>query len=133
MEIVQATNHAAPVMLIYGAEGRGKTTLAAKMPDAVWFLLEHGLPRGVTVTAMRNVDSFEGALNGLRYLHNEEHPYKTLVIDTLDALEPYVLEHVCAQHNWKNIEQPSYGKGWVMADDAWRRFLKGIQSAINTI
>jgi Cdc6-like AAA superfamily ATPase len=39
MEILQATNHAAPIFLVYGAEGRGKTTLASKFPDAVWFLL----------------------------------------------------------------------------------------------
>jgi AAA domain len=131
MEIFQATNHAAPIFLVYGAEGRGKTTLASKFPDAVWFLLEQGLPRSVNVAAMRSVNSFEGVLNGLRFLHGEEHPYKTLVIDTLDAFEPYVLEHVCAQHNWKNIEQPSYGKGWVMADDTWRRFLNAVASVRN--
>ena len=131
MEINQATNHAAPIVMIYGAEGRGKTTLAAKFPNAVWFLLEQGLPRGVSVAAMQGVNSFEGVLNGLRFLHGEEHPYKTLVIDTLDALEPYVLEHACAQHNWKNIEQPSYGKGWVLADDTWRRFLNGIVAVRN--
>jgi hypothetical protein len=131
MEITQATNSSAPIICIYGGEGRGKTTLASKFPDAVWFLLEQGLPRGVAIAAMRGVNSFEGVLNGLRFLHNEEHPYKTLVIDTLDALEPYILEHVCAQHNWKNIEQPSYGKGWVMADDTWRRFLNAIVAVRN--
>jgi len=131
MEIVQTTNSAAPIVLIYGAEGRGKTTLASKFPAAVWFLLEQGLPRGIGVSAMKGVDSFEGVLNGLRFLHAGEHPYKTLVVDTLDAFEPYVLEYACAQHNWKNIEQPSYGKGWVMADDAWRRFLNALNLVRN--
>jgi AAA domain len=126
MEIKQETNHTAPILLVYGAEGRGKTTLASKLPNAVWFLLEQGLPRGVAVASMQSVNSFEGVVNGLRFLANEEHPYKALVVDTLDALEPYVLEHVCAQHNWKSIEQPSYGKGWLMADDTWRRFLNGL-------
>jgi hypothetical protein len=131
MQIETATNNAAPIILIYGGEGRGKTTLASKFPDAVWFLLERGLPRGVNVAAMRGVDSFEGMLNGLRFLANEEHPYKTLCVDTLDAAEPLVLEYVCAQHNWKNIEQPSYGKGWVLADDAWRRLLHGFNVVRN--
>jgi len=131
MEIVEATNNASPIILIYGAEGRGKTTLASKFPDAVWFLLEHGLPRGVGVSAMKGVDSFEGVLNGLRFLHAGEHSFRTLVIDTLDAFEPHVLEHVCAQHNWKSIEQPSYGKGWTAADDTWRRFLNAINSVRN--
>ena len=131
MEIVEARNNTSPIILIYGAEGRGKTTLASKFPDAVWFLLEHGLPRGVGVSAMKDVDSFEGVLNGLRFLHAGEHPYKTLVIDTLDALETYVLEYVCAKHNWKSIEQPSYGKGYTAADDVWRRFLNAINSVRN--
>jgi hypothetical protein len=128
MEIVKATNSARPIVLLYGAEGRGKTTLASKFKDSVFFLMEPGLPRGVSVDAMRGVNSFEGALNGLTFLHNEDHSYKALAVDTLDAFEPYVLEHVCAKHNWKNIEQPSYGKGWVMADDAWRRFLNAINA-----
>src|SRR5262249_24627177 len=27
---------------------------------------------------------------------------------------------------WKNIEQPPYGKGYVIADQQWQRFIKGI-------
>jgi AAA domain len=105
--------------------------LASKFSDAVWFLLEQGLPRGVSVAAMQGVNSFEGVLNGLRFLYDGEHSYKTLVVDTLDALEPLVHEHTCAKHNWKNIEQPSYGKGWGAADETWRRFLNAIISARN--
>ena len=131
MKIVQATNHAAPIVLIYGGEGEGKTTLASKFPNSVWFLQEPGLPRDVSVPAMKGVDSFEGTLNGLRYLHSEDHPYETLVIDTLDAFEPHVLEYTCAKNNWKNIEQPSYGKGWLAADETWRRFLNGIVAVRN--
>jgi len=33
---------------------------------------------------------------------------------------------VCAKHNWKSIEQPSYGKGYVEADTAWRFFLRAL-------
>jgi len=84
------------------------------------------LPRGVTVEAVEGVDSLEGVMNGLRHLYGAEHTYQTLVVDTLDAFEPHVLEHVCAANRWRNIEQPSYGKGYVAADETWRRFLNGI-------
>jgi hypothetical protein len=29
-------------------------------------------------------------------------------------------------NGWKTIEQPSYGRGYVAADDEWRRFIRGI-------
>jgi signal recognition particle GTPase len=32
MDIVRASSNRAPIILVYGAEGRGKTTLAAKFP-----------------------------------------------------------------------------------------------------
>jgi AAA domain len=41
-------------------------------------------------------------------------------------LEAHVVEFVCAKFNWKNIEQPSFGKGWVACDDEWRRFIRAI-------
>ena len=47
MKITKATCGTAPIALLYGAEGRGKTTLAAKFPKPVAMLLERGLPAGV--------------------------------------------------------------------------------------
>jgi AAA domain len=126
MQIIETNSNRAPIVVVYGNEGRGKTSLASRFHNAVWFLLERGLPRGVTVEAVEGVDSFEGVMNGLRHLYGAEHTYQTLVVDTLDAFEPHVLEHVCAANRWRNIEQPSYGKGYVAADETWRRFLNGI-------
>jgi AAA domain len=123
MQIIETNSNRAPIVVVYGNEGRGKTSLASRFHNAVWFLLERGLPRGVTVEAAEGVDSFEGVMNGLRHLYSAEHTYQTLVVDTLDAFEPHLLEHVCATNRWRNIEQPSYGKGWVAADETWRRFL----------
>ena len=83
MQITKANSNRAPIAVIYGNEGRGKTTLASKFPHAVWFLLERGLPHGVEVEAAEGVDSFEGVMNGLRHLYSVEHTYQTLVVDIL--------------------------------------------------
>ncbi len=45
MKISPAACGGAPITLIYGAEGRGKTTLAAKFPKPVAMLLERGPAR----------------------------------------------------------------------------------------
>jgi hypothetical protein len=126
VDISAATCSGAPIVLFYGSEGRGKTTLAAKFPKPVALLLERGLPAGVTIDAVSGTGSFNDVMSALRELYRDPRGYQTLVIDTVDALEPMLLEHVCNIHHWKNIEQPSYGKGWVLADAEWRRFITGI-------
>jgi hypothetical protein len=126
MKIEQLKNTASPITLIYGGEGRGKTTLAAKFQKSIWMLLERGLPAGITVDAIGDLGTFGQVMDALRSLYADPSGYQTLVIDTLDSLEPLLLDHVCAAHNWKNIESPSYGKGYVAADSAWQGFIKGV-------
>ena len=99
MKITSATSDGAPIILIYGAEGRGKTSLAAKFPKPVAMLLERGLPRGVSVDAIADLATFGNVIEALRELCRDPNGYQTLVLDTLDSLEPLVLDHVCAQHN----------------------------------
>ena len=123
MKISQVTCGSAPIVLVYGAEGRGKTTLASKFPKPVAMLLERGLPRGVKIDAIGDLEGYGAIIDALRSLYTDPRGYQTLVIDTLDALEPTLLEHVCVAHCWKNIESPPYGKGFVIAD---QRFIRAI-------
>jgi len=111
MKITQTTCDSAPVVLIYGSEGRGKTTLACKFPKPVAMLLERGLPRGVSVAAIDGLASYNDIVDALRELYRDPQGYESLIIDTLDSLEPMLLQYVCATNGWKNIEAPSYGKG----------------------
>ena len=126
MKIVTASSNAAPILLLYGTEGRGKTTLASRFPKPLALLLERGLPRGVTIDAVNDVGSFEAVMVSLRDIYADPGDYRTLVIDTVDALEGMLIEHVCRANNWKTIEVPSYGKGWIAADVEWRRFIRAI-------
>jgi hypothetical protein len=97
MQISPATNHASPIVLVYGNEGRGKTSLAAKFPKPLFMLLERGLPRGVTVGAIDGTNSFESVMQVLAHLYKEgAGDYQTLCIDTIDMLEAHVVEYVCA-------------------------------------
>jgi hypothetical protein len=126
VKIIPTTCDGAPIVLIYGAEGRGKTSLAAKLPKPVAMLLERGLPRGVTLDAIDGLVSYDNVVEALRELYRDPQGYQTLIIDTLDSLEPMLLAHVCGANGWKTIEAPSYGKGFVIADQEWQRFVRGI-------
>jgi hypothetical protein len=127
MKIESVTASKTPTVMIYGAEGRGKTTLASRFPKPLFFALEHGIPAGIEVDAVQGTDSFEGVLRALAEIYKDgPGDYQTLVFDTIDMLEAHVIEFVCAKFNWKNIEQPSFGKGWIACDDEWRRFIRAI-------
>jgi hypothetical protein len=126
MEIFKAKSQMSPIILLYGAEGRGKTTLAAKFPNPLALLLENGLPRGVEIDALASVEGFGAIMMRLGEVYKDPGPYRTLVVDTVDALEGEILAHVCAANGWPNIEKAAYGKGWVIADEEWRRFIRAI-------
>jgi AAA domain len=128
VKISAALSNPAPIILIYGNEGRGKTTLACKAPKTVAMLLERGLPKGVTIDAIEGLNSFDDILAALRDLYSDPHGYQSLVIDTVDSLEALVVDHTCRKNDWKSVESPAFGKGWVAVDDEWRRFIRGITS-----
>jgi hypothetical protein len=64
MKIAQATSSSAPIILTYGAERRGKTSLATKFPPPVAMLLERGLPRGVKVDAIGDLGGYGDVEDG---------------------------------------------------------------------
>jgi AAA domain len=126
VKISPATCGNVPIVLLYGNEGRGKSTLAAKFSRPVAMLLERGLPCGVIIDAIDGLGTYADVLEALRELCRDPNGYRTLVIDTIDSLEPMLLDHLCGQRGWKDIETPSYGKGYIAADAIWQSFIKGI-------
>ena len=67
-------------------------------------------------------------LSAIDALTREEHPFKTLVIDTIDWLEPLCWAHVCKAAGKPDIEAFGYGKGYVAAVDAWRLLLGRLEA-----
>jgi len=116
------------MFMLHGLEGSGKTSTVMQLDNPLAILTERGLPFGVSVDALSGVDTYEGVIAGLRSFYKEPGAYRSLVIDTFDALEPMVHEHVCAEHRWKNIEQGPFGKGYVIADDRWRQLLTALSA-----
>jgi hypothetical protein len=67
-------------------------------------------------------------MEALRELCKDPRGYESVIFDTVDSFEPLLIDHVCRSHGWRSIETPSYGKGYIEADNAWRRFLHALKA-----
>jgi GTPase SAR1 family protein len=116
----------APKIVIVGQGKIGKTTFAAMAPKAIGILTEDGAD-AVDANAFPLATSLADVYSAVATLINQDHDFQTLFIDSLDWLEPLVQDHVCKANNWKNIEQPGFGKGYIAAAEEWRNLLSGLE------
>jgi hypothetical protein len=114
-----------PRILIYGVAGIGKTSLASEFPNAVFLQTEEGTPGNIEIDTFGQLGSYGAVVEALGTLYQEDHDFRTVVIDSLDALEPMVWNETCVRNNWRHIEEPGYGKGYLAADGVWREFVDG--------
>ena len=126
-QLTRASQPKQPSMLIHGVAGVGKTTFAAEAPKPVFILTEDGLGT-LGVEHFPLAKSFDDVIGALAALYTEEHTYRTVVIDSVDWLEPLVWGRACRDNGWKSIEDAGYGKGYVAALDLWRQYLDGLNA-----
>jgi len=117
-----------PRILIYGPPGIGKTTLGAEFPDPVFLQIEEGTPSDLELMSFGRLRSYDDLIEAIGVLYNQEHKYKTVVLDSLDKLEPLIWAKLCEVNNWESIESPGYGRGYVAADAFWRDMLEGLNA-----
>lgn len=114
-----------PRIAIHGDPGIGKSTFGACAPSPVFIQTEDGLGN-LDVPSFPLAKSYTEVMEALQSLYQEQHDFKTLVVDSLDWLEPLIWQHVCQQHGKKSIEEFGFGKGYVEALSLWRQFLDGV-------
>lgn len=120
-------------VVVYSSAGLGKTTFAANAPASIILDIEGGTSF-VDCARTPKVESLKEVLDFLGALAVESHSYRTVAIDTLDALEPLIWKHVIANDNpkyqAKTIEDVGggYGKGYVAAIDQWRLVLGALDA-----
>lgn len=111
--------------VVYGVDGVGKSTLGANAPSPIFLGTERGT-YNLDVARLPAPKSFADILAAIEALTKEEHSYKTLVIDSLDWLEPLVWEQVVFDQEStkvKSIDDIGYNKGYDFALTHWGKIL----------
>ncbi len=112
--------------LIVGVPGIGKSTFAAASKAPVFIPVEEGTGN-LDVARFPAPTEWGDITLAIEELTNEPHDFHTLVIDTVDAVEPLVWKHVCERDKQVNIESYGYGKGYVAALTEWRSLLSKLE------
>jgi hypothetical protein len=130
MEIIRGKLQKAKKVVIYGPEGVGKSTLAARFPDALFIDVE-GSTDNMDVQRTKVPLSWT-ALRELAKQAARERACKTLVIDTADWAERLCSDHICATKGIDGIEALDYGKGFVFLKEEFGRFLNELTEIVNS-
>lgn len=123
----RSTSLKPPRIIVHGVQGVGKSTFASQADNPVFIVTEDGLGK-INVAHTPLLRTFDEVLDWLGALYEQKHDHSTLVIDSLDWLEPLIWQHVCKVHNVQSIEDFSYGKGFLLALDVWRQYIEGINA-----
>lgn len=129
MNITRGKIQSAKKVVIYGAEGIGKSTFAAQFPEPI-FIDTEGSTKELDVARFDKPTSWAMLLGQIDYVIANK-PCKTLVIDTIDWAETQCLESVCAAHGKKGIEDFGYGNGYVYEKEEFGKFLNKLNDVIS--
>lgn len=123
---------------IHGHGGIGKSTFAAGAKNPIFILAEDGLGK-IDVPCFPLATCYQDIMDAMGVLYTEKHKYETVVIDSVDWIEPLVWKETC--DGWtdkdgnlkglKSIEDAGYGKGYVEAQIYWKQILDGLNALRN--
>lgn len=103
---------------IFGAPGIGKSTFANKWRNPLFLATEPGTAAMEAADVeVKTWSDFEACLNALE---TEDHPWETVVIDTVDLLYAICRQSVNLELGISHPSQAAYALGWDLLKDRWR-------------
>jgi hypothetical protein len=121
MEILEAgLSKKTPLIGLYGASGVGKSTLASGAISPVFIDVENGLSQ-IAVPRVPIKTSVE--LMQAIAICAKSRDHKTIVIDTVDAIEDILSGELCKANSWTSLADAGYGKGYAALKQKWLELL----------
>lgn len=112
-------------MVLYGVEGVGKTSAGADAPNPIFIAAEDGASQ-LAVDRFPQCFEYGDVKRWLAWLWENEHDYKTLVIDSADWIQELIIKQVISDANVKSLEDIPYGKGWIKTAEMFFQFLNDL-------
>ena len=116
-------------VVIYGAEGIGKSTLAAQFPNPLFIDTEGGTAQ-LDVRRIEKPGSFDELISVVNEVAADPNICKTLILDTADWAEQMCIAGVCAKYKKAGIEDFGYGKGYTYLSEEYSRLLNAFDAVI---
>ncbi len=108
-------------VLIYAAPKFGKSTWASQAPDALFLATEPGLNH--LASYQQPISSWEEMLEACALIAAGGHPFRTIVIDTIDNAYQFCENYSCRKYGFAHPSDAGYGKGWSMVKAEFLRVL----------
>lgn len=121
-----------PAIAIYGTPGVGKTSLAAEFPNPIYLYVEGEEPPDGVDLPSAEIKSFGDLLDTFGDLLTQDHDFKTVIIDSVDKVEPMVWDATLERNGWEVIDSndkgspTAFGKGYLAADVEWKEYHEAI-------
>lgn len=125
IEMFHASIHTDRIkMLVYGNSGVGKTVFAASAPEVLFLDADDGMMSIKHPVARWPIEAWTDLKEAHRYLREGGHPYKTVVLDSLNAVQKLGMDYTVAAYPVKR----SYDNLPTMAD--WGKSLEDFNRLI---
>lgn len=121
------------IHMIYGLPGVGKTTWASSFPDPLIIDLEKGSYH-LDVARIDDVANYDALMQTLQAIASgveETKKFRTIVIDSIEAMEALMCDHICIEGNVASIEKydGGFGKGYARL----RELARGVMTVLRKI
>ena len=116
--------------VIYGTEGVGKSTLAAKFPEPLFLDVEGGTSQ-LDIRRVEVDGTWDDLLSMITEVISDPSICRTIALDTADAAEALLIRHILRKYNQKSIESFGYGKGYTILGEEWGHLMTALDACID--
>src|SRR5271157_5243935 len=108
-------------VLVYGQTKIGKSTLCSQADGALFLATEPGL-NALDVYQVP-IQSWEDLRKACAEIVEGNHPFKTVILDTIDNAYKFCTEYILAKFKVEHESDLGYGKGYALVNNEFQRVL----------
>jgi hypothetical protein len=108
-------------VLVYGQTKIGKSTFCSQADGALFLATEPGL--NALEVFQVPIQSWDDLLNACAEVTEGKHPFKTVIIDTIDNAYKFCTDYIVKKFKIEHESDLGYGKGYALVNNEFQRVL----------